>query len=315
MQVFKEIDVLKQFQNSVITVGTFDGVHKGHQQIIKKIVSAAKEIEGESVIITFYPHPRMIIQPENPVFHLNTLSEKLHLLETHGVDNVVVVPFSREFSEMHAEDYVENFLIKKFQPKVIVFGYDHKFGNNREGDINLLKAIANNYSIKVEEISAKTIHDLAVSSTRIRTYLSEGAINEANDLLGYPFELQGVVVKGDQIGRTLGFPTANLHLQDIYKLIPADGVYVTEVKIGHESKTYHGLLSIGNRPTFNKSEKRIEVNILQFDNTIYGEEITLSLLHFIRKDKKFNSSEELVSAMHLDKTAAENFLRTNHHAC
>ncbi|MBC8045168.1 MAG: bifunctional riboflavin kinase/FAD synthetase [Fimbriimonadaceae bacterium] len=311
MQVFKDLNTIKQFQNSVITIGTFDGVHIGHREIIHKIISAAKDIHGESVIVTFYPHPRQIIEPTKPIFNLNTLNEKLELLQTLGVDNVIVVPFSREFSEMEAEDYAENFLIKKFNPKIIVFGYDHKFGRDRKGDIHLLKSIASKYKIQVEEISAQTINNLKISSTKIRSFLSEGKVDEANALLGYHYTLSGLVIKGDQIGRTLGFPTANMHFDDSTKLIPADGVYVVKVFLKNIEGDLYGLLSIGNRPTFNKTEKRIEVYILNFDKTIYGEEIKIEFLHFIRPDKKFNSAYELILAMNTDKKFAEDFIISN----
>lgn len=308
MRVFKDLNSIPAFKNSVITIGTFDGVHKGHQKIISKIVSAAKELEGESVIITFYPHPKQIIDPEKPVYHLNTLEEKLERLRSLGVDNVVVVPFSREFSEMDAADYAENFLIKKFSPAIIVFGYDHKFGRNRIGDIHLLKQIAATYSIRVEEISAQTIHDITVSSTSIRNYLLDGNIAEANALLGYSYPLTGLVVKGDQIGRTLNFPTANMHMHDAFKLIPADGVYIVKVALHNTAEHYHGLMSIGTRPTFNKTERRVEVYILNFNSTIYGEQITVEFLQFIRKDKKFNGVEDLIEAMEEDKRTALEYI-------
>jgi len=304
MQVFRDLNHLPDLTGSVITIGTFDGVHSGHHEIIRKITATAKAIEGKSVIITFHPHPRHVIAPESPVYYLTTLEEKIRILEKYHVDVVVVVPFSREFSEIAAVDYAEQFLIGKFHPAIIVFGYDHKFGKNRSGDINLLKEIASKYQIKIEEIPAHIIDSLTVSSSKIRRFLKEGAIAEANELLGYPYEISGPVIKGDQIGRTLGFPTANIYVEDSNKLIPADGVYITKVQIKHNAHTYNGLLNIGTRPTFNKTEKRIEVNILDFNDVIYGETITVQFMHFIRKDKKFNSANELVTAMNDDKRIA-----------
>lgn len=304
MQVLRDINNLPDLTGSVITIGTFDGVHTGHHEIIKKITDTAKAINGKSVIITFHPHPRHIIAPESPVYYLTTLEEKLRILERYQVDVVVVVPFSREFSEIEAEDYAEKFLIGKFNPAIIVFGYDHKFGKDRSGDIHLLKKIAANYSIKIEEISAHVIDTLTVSSSKIRRFLKEGDILDANELLGYNYEISGPVIKGDQIGRTLGFPTANIYVEDSNKLIPADGVYITKVQIKNVAKSYFGLLNIGNRPTFNKTEKRIEVHLLDFDKTIYGESITVQFLHYIRKDKKFDSVGELVTAMENDKAQA-----------
>ncbi len=304
MQVFKDINNLPAFHNSVISIGTFDGVHSGHAEIIHSITAAAKRVNGQSIIITFHPHPRHIISPESPVYYLTTLQEKIDMLQKYNIDVVVVVPFSREFSEIDAGDYAEHFLIKKFNPAIIVFGYDHKFGKDRNGDIHLLKNIAEKYSVKIEEIPAHIIDHLTVSSSKIRKFLMEGNVQEANELLGYPYQLSGHIVKGDQIGRTLGFPTANIYVEDVNKLIPADGVYLTEVKLKNYDVKLHGLLSIGNRPTFNKTEKRIEVNILNFDETIYGDTITIKFLQFIRKDKKFDSKEELITAMQKDKLFA-----------
>ncbi len=311
MLVIRHIDQLPDLSGCVVTIGTFDGVHLGHNVIIKRITEEAKARNGKSVIITFYPHPRQIITPGSPVYHLTTLEEKLHILEQRGVDVVVVVPFSREFSEISAEEYAEQFLIKNFKPAVIVFGYDHKFGRNRSGDIHLLKRIAQTYHVLVEEIPAHIIDSLTVSSSRIRTFLSSGNIAEANELLGYPYALSGPVVMGDQIGRTLGFPTANIFLEEPYKLIPADGVYVVRVLCSRRNTQYFGLLSIGNRPTFNKTEKRIEVHILNFTDTIYGERLKVELLHFIRADKKFANVDSLVEAMHEDKNTSLEWLRTN----
>lgn len=311
MLVVRNLDQLPDLSGCVVTIGTFDGVHLGHNEIINRITREAKSRNGKSVIITFYPHPRQIITPASPVYHLTTLEEKLHILEQHGVDVVVVVPFSREFSEISAEEYAEQFLIKNFKPAVIVFGYDHKFGKNRSGDIHLLKRIAHDYGVLVEEIPAHIIDSLTVSSSQIRTFLSAGNIDEANELLGYPYALSGPVVMGDQIGRTLGFPTANIFLEDTYKLIPGDGVYIVRVRCSRRNMQYAGLLSIGNRPTLNKTEKRIEVHILDFTDTIYGERITVELLHFIRADKKFDGLDALVEAMNQDKAYAEQWLHKN----
>ncbi len=308
MQVLRDINNLPQFKNSVITIGTFDGVHTGHREIISKITNTAKQKEGKSIIITFHPHPRHIITPDNPVYYLTTLEEKIKIMEQYQIDYVAVVPFSREFSEINAVDYAENFLIKKFNPSVIVFGYDHKFGKDRSGDIHLLKSIANKYSVSIEEISEHVIDNLTVSSSKIRKFLSDGNVRDANELLGYHYELTGHVVKGDQIGRRLGFPTANIYVEDENKLIPGDGVYVTTVEIKNRSQNYHGLLSIGSRPTFNKTEKRIEVNILDFNEVIYGETITIKLLEFLRKDKKFDSTADLIAAMEEDKLNAINLI-------
>ena len=308
MLIFRDIQQLPDLSGCVVTIGTFDGVHHGHCVIIDRIIAEARSRRGKSVIITFHPHPRQIITPGSPVYHLTTLEEKLFILEKRGVDVVVVVPFSREFSEISAEDYAEEFLIKKFKPAVIVFGYDHKFGRHRSGDIHLLKKFTSRYLIHVEEIPAHIVDSLTVSSSQIRKFLLEGNVGAANELLGYPYTISGPVVKGDQIGRTLGFPTANIFAEENYKLIPADGVYIVRVQCAHCEGHNYGLLSIGNRPTFNKTEKRIEVFIFDFNETIYGERLTVSLLHFIRSDKKFPDVDALVQAMENDKAAAINWL-------
>lgn len=304
LEIVKDISHLPDLSGCVVTIGTFDGVHKGHCVIIDRITAEARARGGKSVIITFHPHPRQIITPGSPVYHLTTLEEKLQILEQKGVDVVVVVPFSREFSEIPAEAYAEDFLIKQFRPSVIVFGYDHKFGRNRLGDMHLLKQIAARYQVHVEEIPAQLIDSLTVSSSQIRKFLMQGDVAAAKELLGYPYALTGPVVKGDQIGRTLGFPTANIFLEDNYKLIPCDGVYIVQVICHNRPGTCYGLLSIGHRPTFNKTEKRIEVFILDFNEVIYGERITVELLHGIRPDRKFNHVQELIEAMKNDLSTA-----------
>ncbi|MBP7399793.1 MAG: bifunctional riboflavin kinase/FAD synthetase, partial [Chitinophagales bacterium] len=286
-------------------IGTFDGVHNGHKVIIRNIVQSAKENDGESVIITFHPHPRNIINPQQALLHLNTIEEKLALLKDMGVDNVVVVPFSREFSEMEAEDYIKDFLIGKFQPKIIVFGYDHRFGKDRRGDIHLLKAIAKLDNITVHEVGKQEISDITISSTKIRNYLKEGNLHLANELLGYNYMMSGIVVRGDQIGRELGYPTANLQIQDTEKLIPANGIYAVKVSIRQNSNLFYGMMSIGTRPTFDGTDTRIEVHIFQLQEDIYGDTLTVEFIEFIRKEEKFINRETLQQAMAQDKEFCE----------
>ncbi len=305
MRVFRNLDQLPQFSNAVITIGTFDGVHNGHKVIIRNIVQSAKENDGESVIITFHPHPRNIINPQQALLHLNTIEEKLALLKDMGVDNVVVVPFSREFSEMEAEDYIKDFLIGKFQPKIIVFGYDHRFGKDRRGDIHLLKAIAKLDNITVHEVGKQEISDITISSTKIRNYLKEGNLHLANELLGYNYMMSGIVVRGDQIGRELGYPTANLQIQDTEKLIPANGIYAVKVSIRQNSNLFYGMMSIGTRPTFDGTDTRIEVHIFQLQEDIYGDTLTVEFIEFIRKEEKFINRETLQQAMAQDKEFCE----------
>lgn len=300
MKVFKGLSALPKFKNAVLTIGTYDGVHAGHQAIIQKINEIARSIHGESIVLTFDPHPRIVLNKDKEHLKLiSTIDEKIELLESFGLDNLVVTPFSKSFASTAAEDYVRDVLVHYFQPAVIVIGYDHKFGKGRSGNIDLLRALGPQYNFKVEEISAQTIHEISVSSTKVRNAISEGDIKEANTLLAHSFSLEGDVVHGDQIGRTLGFPTANIHIEDPYKLIPPVGVYAVWVELG--SNRYMGALSISYRPTLKADgELRVEVFILDFDEDIYGENLKLILVDFVRKDETFESMEDLIVQMHKD---------------
>ena len=309
MHVFRDLEHLPSFKNAVITIGTFDGVHKGHQKLISRINELAAQHNGESIIVTFHPHPRLVINPEDKTLKLlNTTEEKVALLSQYKVDNVVVVPFSRDFSEQEAETYITDFLIKSFHPSHIVIGYDHKFGRNRVGDFGLLDKYKAQYGYVLEAISKEMLDDIAISSTKIRHSLQSGDIAIANELLGHNYTISGIVVKGLQNGRKLGYPTANLQVTDTNKLIPGTGIYA--VKVQYDKKVYKGMLSIGFNPTFEGKEQTIEVNILDFDKDIYGETITLELIDFIRHEKKFNSLEELILAIDNDKIQTEKILST-----
>ena len=266
MLVFRDLSNLPSFQNSVITIGTFDGVHKGHHKLIERINILANEKKGESIIITFHPHPRIVINPEDKSLRLlNTIEEKISLFEKYGVDNLVIVPFSRDFSEKSAEDYISNFLVKNFHPKNIVIGYDHKFGKNRSGDYHLLEAMKSQYGYSMEEISKEMLDDIGISSTKIRNSLQSGEIKLANELLGYNYTLSGMVVRGLQNGRKLGFPTANIQVNNEYKLIPKTGIYAVLVHhsqisdAGKTSEVHKGMLSIGYNPTFEGKEKSLSL--------------------------------------------------------
>jgi riboflavin kinase/FMN adenylyltransferase len=304
MRVFRDLNDLPEFNNSVITIGTFDGVHKGHQKLIERINTLAAEQGGESIIITFHPHPRIVINPEDKSLRLlNTIEEKTELLEKYGVDNTVIVPFSRDFSEQSAQEYVSNFLVKNFRPKSIVIGYDHKFGKDRSGDYHLLEQMKGMYGYSMEEISKETLDDIGISSTKIRNSLQSGDINLANDLLGHSYRVTGTVVRGLQNGRKLGYPTANLQIADEYKLIPKTGIYAVRV-YSHQWPQgtpargyYHGMLSIGYNPTFEGKEQTIEVNILDFNHDIYGSTLTLEFVEYLRDEKKFNSLDDLIEAI------------------
>jgi riboflavin kinase / FMN adenylyltransferase len=307
MRVFRDLSNLPSFKNSVLTIGTFDGVHKGHQKLISRINQLAVENKGESIIITFHPHPRIVIQPEDKSLRLlNTIEEKIALLDKYGVHNLVIVPFSREFSEQAAEDYIANFLVRNFHPKNIVIGYDHKFGKDRSGDYHLLEEMKSKFGYSMEEILKETLDDIGISSTKIRNALLSGDVKLANDLLGHNYTLSGVVVRGLQNGRKLGYPTANLKVADEYKLIPKTGIYAVRVHYSRmqdvtaSPEVFSGMLSIGFNPTFDGKEQTIEVNILDFDGEIYGEQLTLEFVDYIRDEKKFASLEDLVDAIKND---------------
>ena len=307
MRVFRDLENLPAFNNAVITIGTFDGVHLGHQKLISRINELAAQYDGESIIVTFHPHPRLVIFPEDTTLKLlNTTEEKVELLSHYRVDNVVVVPFSRDFSEQNAEAYISDFLVKSFHPSYIVIGYDHRFGKDRVGDFSLLDRCKKEYGYELEAISKEMLDDIAISSSKIRHYLQEGNVALANDLLGHRYTLSGIVVKGLQNGRKLGFPTANIQVSDSNKLIPGTGIYA--VRVHYNKLIYNGMLSIGYNPTFDGKVQTIEVNILDFDKDVYGETLTLEFIDFIRHEKKFETMEELIAAIENDKVEIQKLL-------
>ena len=310
MRLFRDLENLPAFKNAVITIGTFDGVHLGHQKLISRINELAARYDGESIIVTFHPHPRLVIFPEDTTLKLlNTTEEKVELLSHYKVDNVVVVPFSRDFSEQDAEAYISEFLVRSFHPSHIVIGYDHRFGKNRAGDFSLLDRCKKQYGYELEAISKEMLDDIAISSSKIRHYLQEGNIALANDLLGHRYTLSGIVVKGLQNGRKLGFPTANIQVSDTNKLIPGTGIYA--VRVHYNELIYNGMLSIGYNPTFDGKAQTIEVNILDFDKDIYGETLTLEFIDFIRHEKKFETIADLITAIENDKIETQKILEGN----
>lgn len=302
MRILRDIKDLPSFKNVVLTIGSFDGVHRGHQKIIKRINHLAKEIDGESIIITFDPHPRKIIYPkDNSLELLSSLEEKIDLCESYGIDNMVIVPFSIEFSQQNPREYIEKFLIGLFNPKYIVIGYDHRFGLNREGNIDLLKAYEAENNFKVIQIKKQELEDITISSTKVRTALKSGNIEIANQFLNHDYSLKGKVIHGDKIGQTLGYPTANIQVNDEDKLIPAEGVYAVKCTI--EGLEKNGMLYIGKRPTLEGKEPKlkIEVNLFDFNDNIYDKEIKVNLLYHIRGDMKFDSMEKLKFQLSKDK--------------
>lgn len=306
MRIYKDLNNLPAFKNAVLTIGSFDGVHIGHQQIIQQINDLAKSIDGESVLITFDPHPRFVVgKQQSDLKLLNTLEEKANLLERCAVDVLVVVPFSKEFASQSPNAYIQDFLVTHFQPKIIAIGYDHKFGQNRVGDISYLKKFEQKHDFKVVEISKQEVADIAVSSTKVRRALMQGDVHKAGRLLGHSFGITGIVVKGLQIGTTIGYPTANIEVKHPYKLIPPEGIYA--VWVIYDDRRYQGMLYIGNRPTIDHDLKQtIEVNIFDFNQDIYGKELKVEFIEYLRGDVKFTTIEALKDQLTEDKQAALN---------
>ncbi|MEN0048605.1 MAG: bifunctional riboflavin kinase/FAD synthetase [Bacteroidota bacterium] len=300
MNVYHDLNNLPNFRNAVLTIGSFDGVHQGHQKILEKINALAKKYDGESIVITFHPHPRLVVYPKDHSLRLITsIDEKIVLFRKFGVDNVVVVPFTIEFSQQSADEYIEKFLLGKFRPKCMVIGYDHRFGLNRQGDINFIKWHGEIHNFDVIEIPKQEVEAIAVSSSKVREALLQGSVQKAHRLLGHYFTLTGIVVHGQQVGTQIGFPTANIEVNFPHKLIPPDGIYATYV--WHQNHRYEGMLYIGIRPTLQDENRRsIEVNIFDFNKQIYGDKIKLELVDFIREDTTFDSLEGLTAQLKLD---------------
>ena len=319
MHVHRDIDRLPVFHNAVVTIGTFDGVHVGHRQIINKLKVEALKIKGESVIITFHPHPRKIISSAIlGVRLINTLEEKIEVLAGLGVDHLVIVPFTDAFANQPAEDYIRNFLVEKFHPDTIIIGYDHRFGRERLGDYKLLEKVAPQFGFKIKEIPKHILDEIAISSTNIREAVLHTDIEMANRLLGYTFFFEGEVVHGNKLGRQLGYPTANLKVQDPEKIIPGDGIYAVYVDINRKSPVkneestevnsipvenlqYKGMMSIGFRPTVDGKKRVIEVNVFDFSKDIYGKTMRVYVKKFLRAEVKFNTLEDLVKQIDQDK--------------
>lgn len=310
MKVFYDLKDLPQFKNAVLTIGSFDGVHFGHQQILERINHLARDVDGESIVITFHPHPRLVIYPKDDSLRLiNTINEKIQLLERYGVDNVVVVPFTIEFSQQSADEYIEKFLVEKFHPRYIVIGYDHRFGLNRLGNIDYLKQHSAADNFEVIEIEKHEVETIAVSSTKVRKALETGDVSTASSLLNHYFTLTGTVVHGQKIGNTIGFPTANVEIADKHKLIPPFGVYA--VFVHHNETRYKGMLYIGDRPVLkNHHNRTIEVNIFDFNKNIYGDRLQLELVDFLRPDTQFDNLSALQKALRQDQANAQLQLST-----
>jgi riboflavin kinase / FMN adenylyltransferase len=309
MKVYYSTDSMPVFRRAVITIGTFYGVHRGHQQILEQLKQEAGRIDGETVIITFHPHPRKVIANDKPAIHLiNTIEEKMELLEKNGIDHLVVVPFTKEFSLLTPEEYIEQFLVQKFQPHTIIIGYDHRFGQGRKGDYKLLEQYCTRMNFQLKEIPAHIINENTVSSTLIREAILGCETATANKLLGYDFFFEGTVVGGNKLGRTLGYPTANLQIENEEKLIPGNGIYAVEAILRDKPQVLKGMMSIGIRPTIGGTNRVIEVNLFDFDKDIYGQTLRVYVKHYMRPEVKFNGLDELKEQLAKDKIHAMELL-------
>ncbi len=306
MKVFQSINSFVTTAKTIVTIGTFDGVHIGHQKIIHKLIQIAKTNACESVILTFFPHPRMVLQEQSEIQLLNTIEERAALLEKIGVDNLIIHPFDKAFSRLTAEEFVKTILVDRLNIQKIVIGHDHRFGRNRTANIDDLILFGEKYGFEVEQISVQEIQEVSVSSTKIRAALAEGNILLANTFLGHSYFLTGTVCKGKQLGRTIGFPTANIKMEETYKLIPKKGVYIVE-SILHSKKVY-GMMNIGTNPTVGGEIVSIEVYFLDFDGDLYDQKIQVSLLNYIRSEQKFDSVAALQAQLEMDKKTTLDFI-------
>ena len=306
MKIFHSIDSFQSAKKTIITIGTFDGVHIGHQKIVNKLLENAKNRNVESAILTFFPHPRMVLQDQTEMRLLSTIDERTKLLEKNGVDNLIIHPFDKAFSRLTAEEFVKDILVNQLNVEKIVIGYDHRFGRNRTANIDDLIEFGEKYNFEVEQISVQEIQEASVSSTKIRTALEEGNIALANQYLGYSYFLTGVVKEGKKLGRTIGFPTANLKIEENYKLIPKQGVYIIESNLN--SKKVYGMMNIGTNPTFDESLLSIEIHFLDFNADLYDQKIQISILKYLRAEQKFASVALLKTQLNIDKNETLEFV-------
>jgi riboflavin kinase/FMN adenylyltransferase len=302
MQIHHSTEQLPPFQRAVITVGTFDGVHNGHKEVLQQLKEEAERIGGESVLITFHPHPRSVVSsPILGIRLINTLEERIELLRACGIDHLVIVPFTEHFANLSAQQYVEDFLIGKFQPHTLVIGYDHRFGRDRDGNFQLLAQLALVHGYHLKEIPAHLLESNIISSTKIREAILHHEVEAANQLLGYSFFFTGQVVHGNKIGRTLGYPTANLRVAEEEKIVPGNGIYAVFAQPEGYTQCFQGMMSIGFRPTVGGTHRVIEVNLFEFNDDIYDKNLTVHVLHYLRAEEKFDGLPALVAQMHMDK--------------
>ncbi len=306
MKTFHSIFNFSSKKKTIVTIGTFDGVHVGHKSILKKLKKRTYNGQFESVVLTFFPHPRMVLNQDSSIKLINTIEEKTNLLESFGIDSLIIHPFDSAFSNLSAEEFVKNILVDRLNVHEIIIGHDHRFGKNRSADINDLINFGKEYDFLVDQIGAKEIDEIAVSSTKIRKALQDGDIKLANQYLGYCYFFSGKVIEGKQIGRTIGFPTANIQLQESYKMLPKNGVYVVSSKI--DDVLYYGMMNIGKNPTIGENEQSIEVHFFEFNLDLYKKTIEISILTTIREEKKFNTINELRNQLEHDKKYSINYI-------
>ena len=307
MKTYYDIEKFNKVPNAVVTIGTFDGVHRGHQEILKNMVNRAKELGGESVVVTFYPHPRQVLSHDSGIRFISTQEEKISHLEALGIDNLIIIKFTKEFAAIPSEDFIKNFIVKNIQPAVLIIGYDHHFGKGRTGDFDMLYELGSQYHFKVEKIQEQDVDNVAVSSTKIRQFLENGDIKHANMLLGYEFSYTGKVIHGQQVGHKMGYPTANIDVAEEFQLIEKQGVYATFAEI--DGKSYPAMTYIGKRPTMHDNRPQsIETYIISFDGDLYDKEIKIRFVDFVRDDKKFDNFEALKRQISIDEQQIINIL-------
>jgi riboflavin kinase/FMN adenylyltransferase len=309
LEIIKNSSNFPSSEQTFVTIGTFDGVHYGHQQIIEKLVSEAKKANKKSVVLTFFPHPRMVLQKDNSLELINTIDERAALLEKTGLDYLIIHPFSKEFSKMSALEFVRDILVNQLNISKLIIGYDHHFGKNREGNITQLTEYSYVYDFNVEEIPAQDIDSVSISSTKVRRALHAGSLKTANNYLGYSFMLNGTVVNGKKLGGTIGYPTANIDVKETYKLIPKTGVYVVKSTI--DKKMVFGMMNIGSRPTVDGNHQTIEVHFFDFNQDLYNQNLTIELMYFLRDEHKFDSIDSLVQQLKTDEEIARDYIAKN----
>ena len=305
MKIFQTTSQFKSHKKTIVTLGTFDGVHLGHQKVLQKVIQSARELDSESLVLTFYPHPQFILNPNSDIKLLNTIDEKCNLLDNLGLQNLVIQAFNQQFSEMEAEDFVKNILVDNFNVQKIIVGYDHRFGKNRAANFDDLVGFGKKYGFDVAQISAEQSNEISISSTKIRNAISNNDLDISRNYLGYDYFFSAKVIKGNQIGRTLGFPTANLKIDEAHKLLPKSGVFAVEIEFG--SIVFNGIMNIGNRPTIEGKNQTVEVHIFDFEQDIYDKTLKIIFKSFIRNEQKFESLQALKIQLEHDKREAQLF--------